>query len=86
MRQRIIFDIIVFVSLFTLAPWYVLALATLGSFFFQKFYEIIAVGIALDGLYGIYSGFPNIPIVFTAISCGVFIATFFFKDRLRFYQ
>jgi hypothetical protein len=73
------------VSVFIISPWYSLILAAVGSLFFPEFYEIFAVGIIADNLYGIDSGFANIPMFLTIISGIIFIATAFLKKRLKFY-
>ncbi|MBI5078049.1 MAG: hypothetical protein HZB11_01610 [Candidatus Yonathbacteria bacterium] len=52
MRNRIIFDIVLFCAVFFTPWWFVAALAFLGAFFFSSFYEIIAFGALVDFLYG----------------------------------
>lgn len=51
--KRVIFDIVLFVSVFTL-PWWVPAiLALIGMFMFVQFYEFLGVGIIIYALYAI---------------------------------
>lgn len=86
MYQRIIFDIIFFLSLFA-APWWAsLAIALVGIFFFNDFYEIIAAGFIMDIVYGT-SNAPVIGVRFigslTAIA--LLAGGTFIKNHIRFY-
>lgn len=86
MYQRIIFDIVLFFSLF-IAPWWTsFAIAIAGIFFFNDFYEIIAAGFIMDIVYGA----PNAPLmgvrfINSLAAIALFAGGTFIKNRIRFY-
>lgn len=53
MLNRILFGIILIISAFVLQWWISFVLSLIGLFYFKKLYEVIAVGIILDSLYGV---------------------------------
>lgn len=84
--MRILFDSILFLSLFV-APWWVSSiLALAGIFFFGNFYEIIAAGYIVDLVYGSGNGtFADVPFVSTLAAGLLFAGGSFIKKRLVFY-
>jgi hypothetical protein len=52
MLNRIIFGIILILSAFVLQWWISFILSLIGLFYFDKLYEVIAVGVIIDSLYG----------------------------------
>ena len=85
MSRRIFLDIILTLGAFTAPPWLMLLVALIGLFSFENFYEILAVGFIVDGLYGIKTSIIFIPVFYTFISGGMFIAVIFLRKHLRFY-
>lgn len=86
MYKRIIFDIVLFLSLFITPWWASFAIAFAGIFFFNDFYEIIALGFIMDIVYGT----PNVSVMgvrfinsFAAIA--LLAGGTFIKNRIRFY-
>jgi len=51
--KRIIFDILLFLSIFILPWWVVVILAFIGIFIYTQFYEFLGVGIIIYALYAI---------------------------------
>lgn len=51
--KRILFDIILFLSVFLFPWWVATILAFVGIFLFTQFYEFIGVGIIIYALYAI---------------------------------
>ncbi|MEX2405616.1 MAG: hypothetical protein WD579_03385 [Candidatus Paceibacterota bacterium] len=51
---RILFDIVLLISLGILPWWITAILAVGGALYFPRFYEIIIVGAIIDGLYSLY--------------------------------
>lgn len=49
--KRIIFDLVIFFSIFLLPWWVASILACAGLFLFNHFYEFFAIGVALFALY-----------------------------------
>ncbi len=56
MTKRIFFTIILLGAVMFTPWWFVLALSLFGVFYFSTYYEIIAIGILVDLLYGIGGG------------------------------
>lgn len=52
MRNRIIFDIVLLISLFYIPWWGIGIIAFAGAFTYPYYYEIIVAGVILDILYG----------------------------------
>ena len=84
--MRIIFDSILFISLF-IAPWWAsFMLAFAGIFFFTNFYEIILAGLIMDIVYGAgSSGVFDVPFISTLAGVLLFTGGSFVKKRLVFY-
>lgn len=57
MRNRIIFSVVLLGAVFYTPWWIVAVLAFMGAFFWTSYFEIFAIGILLDILYGA-SAFP----------------------------
>lgn len=51
-RNRIIFNIILFLAVFYTPWWFVVILALIGCFLYPLYFEIFIFGILLDILYG----------------------------------
>lgn len=82
MRNRIIFDIILFVSLFYIPWWGVGVIAFMGAFTYPHYYEIIVAGIILDILYGAQS-FPFSGIYNTVSSVLMLYFASYLKKSVR---
>lgn len=53
MLKRIIFDVILFLSIVAFAPWWVVVIFAIAlTFYFPNYYEIIVAGVLLDAIYG----------------------------------
>lgn len=85
MRRRILLDTILMLGAFIAPPWLTLVVALIGLFSFENFYEILAVGFIVDGLYGIKTPVMFIPVFYTIISGCMFVAVIFLRKHLRFY-
>lgn len=51
MLQRLIFDVVVFVSLTVMPFWFTIALALFGALYFARWFEIVGFGLLADMLY-----------------------------------
>jgi len=85
MQRRILIDILLFAALFMMPFWLTALGALVCLFVFENFYEIIIVGIMLDGLYGTPMRFVPIPAVYTLSASALFIARTLLKKHLKFY-
>jgi len=52
MLNRILFGIILIISAFIFQWWISFVLSIIGLFYFKHLYEVLAVGIIIDSLYG----------------------------------
>lgn len=52
MLSRVLFGIILVISAFVFQWWISVGLSIIGLLYFKRLYEVIAVGIILDSLYG----------------------------------
>ncbi len=86
MRKRVFLDIVLFIGAFIAPPWLALLVALFGLFLFENFYEIFAVGLIVDGLYGTKTLVLFIPLLYTVFSGLLFVATAFLRKHLRFYS
>jgi hypothetical protein len=67
--------------------WVVAVLSIVFLFLFPSYYEIIAVGVAYDALYGVaLPQFYNFPYVFTAASIVLFIIAYALRKKLIAYE
>lgn len=85
MRRRVILDAVLIIGAITAPPWLTIAIALVGLFTFEKFYEIVAVGFIIDGLYGMKTPLLFVPLFYTIVSGCLLIASVFLRKHLRFY-
>ena len=84
MLLRIVVDFALFTAVFFVPWWVVVPAALLFSFRFHRAYEIMAVGVVLDALYGLpIPAFGGFRFPFTALCVVLFLAGEFLKPRLR---
>jgi len=83
-KTRLLFDIIVALSLF-IAPWWLsVILALFGLFYFSFFIEFIMVGFIFDSLFGVrLQSFFNFYFIYTTAFGLFFILVESLKNRLR---
>ncbi len=81
--RRIIIDILLIVGAF-IAPWWLVCLATVVCLFvFESFYEIFAVALSIDVLYGMPMRFVPVPLLFTFFATLCFLGGMFLKKHIR---
>jgi len=87
MLKRVALDIILFISLIALVPWWIAAIFALAlSFYFQNYYEIIIAGILLDAFYGTPQNiFFDSTLFFTICSLIIFLAVKILKKKIIYY-
>jgi hypothetical protein len=83
-NKRIIFDIVLFFSLFFLSWWVSLALIIAGIFIFESYYECLVASLILDCLYSLFgvsflSTFPM-----TVGVGAIFLLSFLVKEHFTF--
>lgn len=84
-KKRIVFNIFLVASVIYMPWWVTAVLAVAGVFMFKRFYEIVAVGVLMDLLYGVPAPrFFNFWFVFTIGSLAVYLAAMKVKESLRF--
>jgi len=84
MLKRVILGLLAVLSIFIL-PWWIVFLISLASlFYFERFYEIIIIGILADVLYGSIH-FLNFPYPITFVAIIVFYIISKFKNNLTAY-
>lgn len=86
MIKRILANGIIIVSI-VVFPWYfIFPIAAVFVFFFHNFFEVIAYGFLMDGLYSVPSGniFYGHFGVFTALSLVIVVASEYVKAKLFF--
>jgi hypothetical protein len=83
--RRIFADIVLFLSIFFVPWWLVVAFAVVGLFTFSSFYEILFLGIVLDSLYNApIAPFRHFQFVVTLLCVFLFVVIEALKRRLRF--
>jgi hypothetical protein len=84
MITRVILDTLLFLGVFVAPLWLVAIGAIVCLFLFENFYEIIILGIIMDGLYGLSVRFSVIPAIYTVFATVLFIMRNFLKKHLSF--
>jgi len=82
MVLRIFFGIALILSAFVLPWWISFSLSIIGLLYFKKLYEIIAVGIILDSLYGTVFNIFGFTFFFTLVLLVAFYVINSFKKNL----
>lgn len=55
MKKRFFFDLLILLAVFFMPWWFVVIVSLVYAFLFSPFYEIIALGVLSDLLYGAHS-------------------------------
>ena len=81
---RMIYDIVVLISILFISWWYTLFLCFIGVILFKHYYECIFVGVLLDLLYGMpHEHLMNISLIFTTATSVLFAAVYGLKIHVR---
>lgn len=85
--KRVIFDIILFISIFVF-PWWITSLLLLaGLFIFDNFYEFLVASVITFSLYSVPSGrIISSPVYFPVIIFIFFIVIQSVKNNMILYQ
>lgn len=86
--KRVIFDILLFISIFIFPWWISIPLLFLGLFAFKNFYEFVVAGILTYSLYSPAGGDRLIssPVFLSAVIIIIFIVAQLIKDNIIFYK
>jgi hypothetical protein len=86
--KRLIFDIAVFVSVFTLPWWLTFILVVVGIFMFAHFYEFIVAGSIVYALHATIGSatFLSSPVWFAVVITGMYIAIQILRQYIIVYQ
>jgi hypothetical protein len=85
--KRVIFDIILFLSLFILPWWVGVVFALVGIFVFKNYIEFIISGIIIYALYIIAGrGLINSPIYFSASILIIYFGIQMFRRKIILYK
>ncbi len=86
MIRRFIFTVLFFLSIF-LFPWYLTVLFALALIIVSPGYEIVIGGLIIDFIYGVsVPSFFTSPFSFTIFFSLVYVASYFIKKYLVFYD
>jgi hypothetical protein len=80
--KRVIFGIFLIISAFVLPWWFTCLLALAGLFYFDNLYEVIAVGLIIDLLYGPWFVFYGFDLFFTLGSAFGFYFISYIKKQI----
>lgn len=87
MPTRIIFSLALFSAMFFLPFYFLIILAIIGLFLFQKYYEALFILLFADLLFGTkQSAFLNVVYVYSIIGIFLFFMIEFLKKKLRYYK
>jgi hypothetical protein len=81
---RIIFDILLFLSVFLLPWWLAILFGLFLIFKFNNFYEFIFLCLLIDSLYGKQIQFLDSYFIFTLVGLLIFIIINKLKQNLRY--
>jgi hypothetical protein len=85
--KRVIFDIVLFLSIFVLPWWASVFFVIIGIFIFDNFYEFIISGIIFFSLYRAPSDIPiSSPIIFSLSISTIYIIIQYIKSNIIFYK
>jgi len=86
--KRVIFDIILFISIFIFPWWVGILLLAIGLFVFANFYEFVAGGVLIFSLYAPMGDGRLIssPIFFSALIIFFYAITQIIKSNIIFYK
>ena len=87
MFKRIILDIFLIISLFTL-PWWVTSIfAIAGIFLFARYFEFILVAVLMHSLYAVSSvSFVTKPLFFYTVTLVLFVGIQMLRRNIIYYQ
>ncbi len=84
--QRIVFDAALLVSALMFPLWCALALAFVGLFLFEQFYEIVLLGLMIDAVYGVPLPLLHLPALYTIFASALFLLALPLRKRIRYYR
>jgi len=85
--KRVIFDTLLFISLFVLPWWINIFFVLIGIFLFNNFYEFIISGVIFFSLYAAPSNrMISSPIIFSLGIVGLYIIIQYVKSNIIFYK
>ena len=85
--KRVIFDIILFLSIFIFPWWVSLFLVAVGIFLFNNFYEFIVSSLIIYCLFAVGGGrFISSPIYFSLIIIFTYIFIQFIRSNMILYK
>lgn len=74
--KRALYGVALLISAFILPWWIAVLFSILGILYFPQLYEVIAVGLILDTLYGANISLHGVSIVFTiGLTCALYALT-----------
>ena len=80
-------DVLLFICVFIMPWWLVAMLSLVGLLYFENFFEIILLGLAMDAAYRVTgNGFWHFELTATIFSMIVFIAATFAKKHLNLFN
>jgi len=81
--KRVIFDILLFTSVFIFPWWISLFLVLIGIFVFKNFYEYIIVSVIVYSLYAVKGEMLiSFPVLFSAVIIGTYVIIQYIRDNI----
>ncbi|MFA5773337.1 MAG: hypothetical protein WC908_01525 [Candidatus Paceibacterota bacterium] len=85
--KRVIFDIVLFLSVFIFPWWVSIFLLFIGIFIFNNFYEFIVASVIIYSLYTIPGDrIISSPIFFSSVLITLYIAIEYIKNNIILYK
>jgi hypothetical protein len=87
MIRRITIDALLIIAAFIM-PWWLVVIASVYFLFkFERFYEIILMGLVLDSLYSVpVKTYGDFELIFTVSAFSLYIVAIFARNKLKFYS
>jgi len=81
---RIVTDAVVILTAFAAPWWLAVIVAIAGAFYFQRYVELVVIGIIIDSLYNGPAGwFGGFPFAFTLVALVLYLIFGYAKTFLR---
>jgi hypothetical protein len=87
MIKRVVFDLILLISVFIFPWWASVIIILIGMFIFDRFYEFIIASSIIFSLYSILDGrIISSPVFFSLMIIALYTLIQYFKDNIILYK
>lgn len=85
--KRVVFDVLLFISIFIFPWWVSLCMILVGIFIFNNFYEFIITFVALYSLYSVQDGrLVSSPVFFSLVLSVAYLVVEVIKKNIILYK